>query len=150
MKIVLGSDHAGFELKQRIIEFLTERDIQTVDMGADDGVTSVDYPDFAQQVASRVVEDGVDGILVCGTGIGMSMAANKVPGTRAALVHSLFTAQMAREHNNANILVLGGRVLEEDLALEMVGVWLDGTFEERHQRRLDKVGVIEGSLPHKE
>jgi ribose 5-phosphate isomerase B len=150
MKIVLGSDHAGFELKQRIVAFLTERDIQTIDVGTEDGVASVDYPDFAQRVANRVVQDSMDGILVCGTGIGMSIAANKIPGVRAALVHDAFTAQMAREHNNANILVLGGRVLDADKALDMVGAWLDGTFEERHQRRLNKIVVIEGSLPHKE
>ena len=143
MRISIGSDHAGFELKERLRAFLEARGIEVVDRGAHSGTDSVDYPDFAAQVATDVCAGAGEGVLVCGTGIGMSIAANKFPGVRAALVHDEMTARMAREHNNANILVLGGRLLDALVAEEMVATWLDGTFEERHQRRLDKIGALE-------
>ena len=145
MKIALGSDHGGYSLKQALIPFLQERDIQVADTGTNNGDDSVDYPDFAERVALLVSHGEVDaGILVCGTGIGISIAANKIPGIRAALVTDVFMARMAREHNNANILVLGGRVLDEQKACDLLGAWLDATFEGgRHQGRLDKITELE-------
>jgi ribose 5-phosphate isomerase B len=145
MKIALGSDHGGYGLKQSLIPMLQARDIQVADAGTENSVDSVDYPDFAERVALLVTHGEVDaGILVCGTGIGISIAANKVPGIRAALVTDAFMARMAREHNNANILVLGGRVLDEQKACDLVAAWLDATFEGgRHQGRLDKITELE-------
>ena len=145
MKIALGSDHGGFSLKQSLIPMLQARDIQVADAGTENDVDSVDYPDFAERVALLVTHGEADaGILVCGTGIGISIAANKVPGIRAALVTDAFMARMAREHNNANILVLGGRVLDEQKACDLVAAWLDATFEGgRHQGRLDKITELE-------
>ncbi|OQY25259.1 MAG: ribose 5-phosphate isomerase B [Desulfobacteraceae bacterium 4572_35.2] len=138
--MLIASDHGGLELKQIIVKFLLSRGIEVNDLGvhADD---SVDYPDYAALVATPISNgDETEGILVCGTGIGMSIAANKFSGVRAALVHDEFTAQMAREHNNANILVLGGRVLKPELACRMVEVWLNSQFEGgRHQNRLNKI-----------
>ncbi len=145
MKIAIGSDHAGFELKQAIAANLRDRGVEVLDLGTGDGHTSVDYPDFAFAVARKVVDEDLLGVLVCGTGIGMSIAANRVPGARAALVHDSYTAAMAREPNNANILVLGGRVLTEATGLELVASWLDGDFESRHQRRLDLIEEHAGS-----
>ena len=117
------------------------------DYGTDNG-DSVDYPDFAEKVATAVSRGDVAlGILICGTGIGMSIVANKFPGVRAALATDEFMAQMAKEHNNANILVLGGRVLSDDLATRMVNVWLDTAYEGgRHQRRLDKIDQVEAAV----
>ena len=145
MRIALASDHGGFALKETIKAALAERGFAVVDLGSFDGETSVDYPDFAGTVAKSLLSGETEqGVLICGTGIGMSIAANKYPGVRAALVHDLFTARMAREHNNANVLVMGGRVLDKDGAVAMVNVWLDARFEgERHQRRLDKIAAIE-------
>jgi ribose 5-phosphate isomerase B len=145
--IALGSDHGGLDLKEAIKELLRERGITVVDCGTDNG-NSVDYPDFGEKVASKVSSGEVErGILFCGTGIGMSIVANKYPQVRAALVTDPFMAQMAKEHNNANILVLGGRVLDVDKARDMVSIWLDSTFEGgRHQGRLDKITALERAL----
>ena len=145
MKIALGSDHGGYSLKQSLIPYLQERDIQVADAGTNNSEDSVDYPDFAERVALLVSHGEADaGILICGTGIGISIAANKFPGIRAALVTDVFMARMAREHNNANVLVLGGRVLDEQKACDLVGAWLDATFEGgRHQGRLDKITELE-------
>ncbi|UFS69257.1 ribose 5-phosphate isomerase B [Geomonas sp. RF6] len=142
--IVLGSDHGGLELKEEIKSLLGEMGLPCEDLGTN-GSESVDYPEFGERVARRVSEGGAEkGILVCGTGIGMSIVANKIPGIRAALVTDTFMARMAKEHNNANILVLGGRVLEISLAREMVRTWLEATFEGgRHQGRLDKIAALE-------
>lgn len=142
--LVIGSDHGGYELKCAILELLRERQIECADLGTN-GPESVDYPDFAAKVASAVVSGKADaGILICGTGIGMSISANKFPGIRAALVHDEFTAQMAREHNNANILVLGGRVLTAETGKRLVDIWLTTEYEGgRHQNRLDKISAIE-------
>ncbi len=147
MMIVVGSDHGGLALKNAIIDYLRERDCEVLDIGTQDD-RSVDYPDFGVRVAEKVSRGEAEkGILVCGTGIGMSIVANKFPGVRAALVTDEFTARMAKEHNNANILVMGGRVLNPDQATVMVGIWLDSTFEAgRHQRRLDKIAEIEKRL----
>lgn len=142
--IAVGSDHGGLELKQAICRLLLERGLEFTDLGpADD--SSVDYPDFGLKLATAVANGACEsGVLICGTGIGMSIAANKVDGIRAALVHDPFTAQMAKEHNNANVLVLGGRVLSIELGCKLVEVWLDSTFEGgRHQLRLDKIHQIE-------
>jgi len=145
--IALGSDHGGFELKTIIKECLVGRNLEVLDCGTNNG-DSVDYPDFGERVARAVFGGKAEkGILICGTGIGMSIVANKFSGVRAALVHDEFTARMAKEHNNANILVLGGRVLSPETARRLVEVWLDAEFEgERHQRRLDKIAEIEAEV----
>jgi len=142
--IVIGSDHGGLSLKSSLKSYLTRREFSVADAGTDSDA-SVDYPDYGQKVAEMVISGAADlGVLICGTGIGMSIAANKVPGIRAALVTDVFMARMAKEHNNANILVLGGRVLDEQTACDLVGAWLDATFEGgRHQGRLDKITEIE-------
>lgn len=144
MKIALGADHAGFELKDKIREHLSEQGIAVLDLGTNTS-DSVDYPDFARKVADTVAE-GTDtlGVLVCGTGIGMAMSANKVPGIRAANCDTVFEAQMSREHNDANVLALGARILQAEAALKIVDVWLKTTFAGgRHQRRVDKIHEIE-------
>jgi ribose 5-phosphate isomerase B len=143
-RIAVGSDHGGVELKDNIVAFLRERGVEPVDFGTN-GIESVDYPDFGEKVAMAVVSGQVDrGIIVCGTGIGISIAANKIPGIRAALVTDPFMARMAREHNDANIIALGGRVLDADAARQCVAAWLDAAFEGgRHQRRLDKIAELE-------
>jgi ribose 5-phosphate isomerase B len=144
MKIALGADHAGFDLKEKIKQHLVASGIQVQDEGTNSG-DSVDYPDFARLVGEDVVQKRADlGVLVCGTGIGMSMSANKVAGVRAANVSSEFEAQMAREHNDANVLTLGARVLDEATAVKVVEKWLHTTFAGgRHQRRVDKIMKIE-------
>jgi glycine hydroxymethyltransferase len=143
--ILIASDHGGFETKEAIKRSIEASGQSVNDLGTT-GLESVDYPDFAVTLARRVAEDpGLKGILVCGTGIGMSIAANKVPGVRAALVHDLFTARMAKEHNNANVLVLGGRTTDPNLAGEIVKTWLDAKFEGgRHAKRIAKITGMEG------
>ena len=150
MKIAIGSDHGGLELKTAIRDYLKQRQVECEDFGTDDR-DSVDYPDFGAKVAEAVSTGSVDaGVLVCGTGIGMSIIANKFPRVRAALVHDEFTAQMAREHNNANILIMGGRVLSAEEGAKLVAIWLDSQFEGgRHQSRLDKIAAAEQQLQSK-
>jgi ribose 5-phosphate isomerase B len=145
--IVIASDHGGLELKEEIKSLLIEKGIPTEDLGTCNG-DSVDYPDFGQLVARRVSTGSAEkGILVCGTGIGMSIVANKFPGVRAALATDVFMATMAKEHNNANILVLGGRVLQTETAREMVSAWLETAFAGgRHQARLDKIAALESEI----
>jgi ribose 5-phosphate isomerase B len=142
IQIMIGSDHAGLELKERIKAYLSARGIAWKDAGTF-GNASVDYPDFAQQVAQKVSSGEVPkGILICGTGIGMSIAANRFPRVRAALCNDLFTARMARAHNDANILALGGRVVGPGLALAIVEVFWDTPFEKgRHLRRIRRLEV---------
>ena len=144
MRIALGADHAGFDLKQSIKQYLTTKGIAVDDKGTA-STESVDYPDFAKKVGEAVVEKRADfGILVCGTGIGMSMAANKVQGVRAAHVSSELEAQMAREHNDANVLTVGARVLDEPTVLKIIDKWLATSFAGgRHQVRVDKIMKIE-------
>ena len=147
MTIAIGCDHAGIELKKEILSLLQELHLQCVDYGTD-GPESVDYPDFGEKVSEAVSAGKIEkGILICGTGIGMSIVANKFPGVRASLCNELFTAKMSRLHNDANILVLGGRIVGKDLAREIVKTWVRTPFEgERHRRRLDKISLIEGRL----
>ncbi|MDH3545291.1 MAG: ribose 5-phosphate isomerase B [Desulfuromonadales bacterium] len=145
--IFIGSDHGGLEMKEELVKVLASRHQPVKDCGTTNG-ESVDYPDFAEKVAGAVSRGEAElGILVCGTGIGMSIVANKFPGVRAALATDEFMAQMAKEHNNANILVLGGRVLSVELATKMVNVWLDTAYEGgRHQLRLDKISQVEAAV----
>ncbi|MCG2722891.1 MAG: ribose 5-phosphate isomerase B [Thermodesulfovibrionales bacterium] len=147
MKIAIGCDHAGVELKKEIISLLNNLQIESIDFGTDRS-ESVDYPDFGEKVSLAVSKGEIEkGILICGTGIGMSIVANKFPGIRASLCNELFTAKMSRLHNDANILVLGGRVVGSDLAKEIVRTWVSTPFEgERHCRRLDKITRIEENL----
>lgn len=144
MKIALGADHAGFELKEYIKKMLLEKNIHVIDVGTE-GETSVDYPDFALKVALLVSSKEVNrGILVCGTGIGMSIVANKVKGIRASLVQDIYTAIQSRKHLDANVLALGGRITGKGLAEEIVRVWLETPFEGgRHQRRIEKINEWE-------
>lgn len=144
MKIALGSDHGGYRLKNEIISFLKENGYELKDFGTY-STESCDYPDFAEKVAEAVVSKEFDfGILVCGTGIGISISANKVPGVRAALCSDTFSAHATREHNDANILALGERVVGSGLALDIVKTFLTSKFQgERHQKRIDKISLIE-------
>src|SRR5690349_3773790 len=144
MKIALGADHAGYELKDQIKQHLLQRRIDVLDEGTSTS-ESVDYPDYARAVAHDVSERRADwGILVCGSGIGMAIAANKVDGIRAANVSSEYEAQMSREHNNANVLALGARILKEEEALQIVDKWLGTPFSGgRHQRRIEKISKLE-------
>lgn len=140
MKVAIGSDHAGYALKEDVKKVLEDRNDTVVDAGTNTE-NSVDYPDFGIEVARLVSEGKAEkGILICGTGIGMSITANKVKGIRAALVFDLYTAIQSRKHLDANILVLGGRITGKGLAEEIVRAWLDTPFEGgRHQKRIDKI-----------
>ena len=140
MRIALGSDHRGFDVKRRVASILQQLGYEVVDMGPHSG-ESVDYPDFAFQVARAVSEGRVErGILICGTGIGMCIAANKVKGVRAAPCHDSITAEMSRRHNDANVLCLSADLLGEDLIDRMVRIWLTTDFEGgRHARRVEKI-----------
>ncbi|MCT4592756.1 MAG: ribose 5-phosphate isomerase B [Anaeromicrobium sp.] len=144
MKIALGSDHGGYNLKEAIKEYLEEKNIPYEDFGTN-SVDSVDYPAYGEKVAVAVAEKKCDyGILCCGTGIGISLAANKVPGIRCAVVSDVFSAKMSKAHNNANMLSLGERVVGPGLALTIVETWLNTDFEgDRHERRVNLIGDIE-------
>lgn len=144
MNIAIGSDHGGYILKEEIKLWLTEKGYKFEDFGAY-SLDSCDYPDIAYKVAKAVAEGSCSkGVIVCGTGIGVSIAANKVPGIRAALCHDTFSAKASREHNDANILTMGERVIGRGLALEILEAWLGASFAGgRHQRRLDLIGSIE-------
>lgn len=144
MKVALGADSAGFAMKEKIIAHLNERGVQTVDVGAYNAESS-HYPEFAYKVAKSVSEKNVDfGILVCGTGIGMSIAANKVAGVRAAVCSEHFSAKYTRLHNDANVLCLGARVIGEGLAIELCDIFLDTLPEGgRHAARVDMIREIE-------
>jgi|SRR6266446_4374395 len=149
MKIAIGSDHRGYEAKRRLVASLQQMGHTVIDTGTQGG-ESVDYPDYAYQVAIRVSRGEVDrGITICGTSIGMCIAANKVPGVRAAPCHDSITAEMSRRHNNANVLCLSADLLGEELMYHMVRIWLQTEFEGgRHARRVDKIGRIEkGEAP---
>lgn len=145
--IAIGADHGGAELKKTLVEFLHKNNPEIViaEYGARDAGDSWDYPDVAKLVCTVVLgdEENTLGVVVCGTGIGISMAANKFPGIRCALVHDAFTARMAREHNNANILALGGRVTGTEVAKDALKVFLNAKFQAgRHQTRVDKLECL--------
>ncbi|MEW6739801.1 ribose 5-phosphate isomerase B [Dissulfurispira sp.] len=144
MLIAIGSDHAGLEMKTEIIAVLKELGHEYTDYGTDTP-QSVDYPDFGEKVSEAVSTGKTErGILICGTGIGMSIVANKFPNIRASLCNELFSAKMSRLHNDANILVLGGRIIGKDLAKEIVRTWMTTPFEGgRHANRLKKITLIE-------
>ena len=144
MQIGLACDHGGFELKEEIKAFLKSFGIQPIDMGTFNE-NSVDYPDFGVLVAEKVSRGELEkGILICGTGIGMSIVANKFSGIRAALVNDLYSSRCSREHNDANILIIGGRIVGKELAKEIVKVWLETPFAGgRHKRRLEKIEALE-------
>ncbi len=146
MRIAIGADHAGYALKETLAAHLRAQGVEVVDFGTH-GPDSVDYPDYARVVAEAVARGEVDfGVLICGTGIGMAIAANKVPGIRAAAVSDVYSAKMSRAHNDANILCLGGRVVGPGLAIEILETWLRTPFEGgRHARRLEKIRQIEAA-----
>ena len=145
MKIALGADHAGFELKKSVKALLVKLKHDVLDLGTGN-TKPVDYPDFAEAVGLAVRDGRAErGILLCGSGVGASVAANKIPGVRAGLCHDHYSAHQGVEHDDMNVLVLGGRVIGESVALELVSAFLDSKYtgEERHQRRLEKVKAIE-------
>lgn len=143
MKIAIGCDHAGYDLKQELVAQLQEEGHTIVDCGTYSR-DSVDYPDIAAAVTSIVLKEDILGILICGTGIGISIAANKVRGIRAALCDNCYTARMSREHNNANIIALGSRVIGPGLAVEVVKTFISTPFAAgRHQRRVEKICQLE-------
>ncbi len=147
MKVAIGSDHAGFRLKKQILPLLDELQVVVQDVGCfDEG--SVDYPDYAQMVAKEVAQGQADrGILICGTGLGMCISANKVAGIRAITAHDVFSARMSRLHNDANILTLGERVVGPGIAADIVRVWLTTEFEGgRHLRRVNKMMALEKNI----
>ncbi len=142
MKYFIGTDHAGFKVKAFVIENLKKRGIEVEDLGTY-STESVDYPDFAHKVAEAVLNNpGTKGILICGTGIGMSLAANKHKGIRAALCHDAYTAEMARRHNDANILCFGERVVGQGVIESILDAWFSTSFEGgRHERRVKKIDI---------
>jgi RpiB/LacA/LacB family sugar-phosphate isomerase len=145
MRIVVGADHAGFMLKQEIARDLREQGHDVIDVGTD-STDPVDYPDFAVAVANAVLDGQAErGVLICGSGVGASVAANKVRGIRAAICHDTYSAHQGVEHDNMNVLVLGGRVLGEMLAIELVHAFIGAKFsgEPRHVRRLAKIQAVE-------
>jgi ribose 5-phosphate isomerase B len=144
MKIAIGADHAGFELKEKLKKFLEKQDIEVDDQGTN-SAESVDYPEYAQKVAHRVANHNADyGLLVCGSGIGMAITANKVAGIRATTATTEQEAQLSREHNDANVLAIGARLLREEQAVKVLDAFLKSSFAHgRHKQRLDKIAEIE-------
>lgn len=143
MRIAIASDHAAVDLRLQCVEHLAQAGFEVEDLGPDPGAR-VDYPKYAAAVAGAVVQGGCEkGILLCGSGIGMSIAANKFAGIRAALVHDVTTARLAAEHNDANVLCLGARTTGVAIALECVDMWLRTAFDPRHQPRLDLITKLE-------
>jgi len=144
--ISIASDHGGFSLKVDIVSFLNELGYEVKDMGAKNQ-NPVDYPDYGIRIAQVVTQNtGSRGILICGTGIGMSIVVNRFPGIRGTLCSDLYTAKLCRKHNDSNILIMGGRVVGDGLAREIVSVWLNTPFEGgRHQKRLDKINQLDES-----
>ncbi|SRR6266699_277276 len=146
MKIAIGADHAGYYLKQLIAELVCELGHEALDLGTDNASTAVDYPDFAESVGLAVLERRADrGLVICGSGVGASVAANKLPGIRAGLCHDTYSAHQGVEHDDMNVLVLGSRIIGVELARELVRAFLGAEFshEQRHERRLAKVKAIE-------
>jgi ribose 5-phosphate isomerase B len=151
MKVAIGSDHAGYDLKKIVIELLEEKKIDYKDFGTYD-LESCDYSDYAILVSENVAKGNFDrGILICGTGIGMCIASNKVKGIRAALVENIYSARMTREHNNTNILCLGGRVIGQEIAKEIVEIWLRTDFTYgKHEKRIGKITAYENLINNME
>lgn len=140
-RIIIASDHGGYKLKTEIIKHLTDKGIDVADLGCND-TTSCDYPEYAQKVVKEVLSSGDKGILVCGTGIGMSIAANRYRGIRAAHCTDTYSARMTRMHNDSNILCLGERIVGTGLAIDIVDIWLNTDFEGgRHKRRIDMLEI---------
>jgi ribose 5-phosphate isomerase B len=151
MKIIaIASDHGGFDLKESVIAHLLNDDLEIDDLGPNNE-DSVDYPDYGVKLAKTIICKKVErGIVICGTGVGMSIVVNRFPGIRGTLCSDVYTAKMCREHNDSNILIMGGRVIGEGLAYEIVDTWLNTAFEGgRHQRRLDKINEIDVNLKSK-
>ena len=148
MRVAIGSDHAGFSLKENLKPFLEELGHEVVDLGTD-SEEPVDYPIYCANVARAVVKGDVDrGIVLGGSGQGEQLAANKVRGARAALCNELFTARLSRQHNDANVLSMGGRIVAHGLADEILAIWLETPFEGgRHQRRIDQITAVERQRP---
>tara|TARA_B100001179_G_scaffold32186_1_gene19821 strand:- start:298 stop:762 length:465 start_codon:yes stop_codon:yes gene_type:complete len=149
-KIAIASDHGGFDLKENIIAFLLKKGLEIDNLGAH-STDSVDYPDYGIKLAQAITDKKfVRGILICGTGVGMSIVVNRFPGIRGTLCSDVYTAKMCREHNDSNVLIMGGRVIEVSLAIEILETWLNTEFEGgRHQRRLDKIKNIDARLKTK-
>ena len=145
MRIALGSDHAGYDLKAQVATALAERGHDVVDLGPENGTTSVDYPDYGAAVGHAVTNGTAElGVAICGSGIGISIAANKVAGVRAALVHDATSARLAREHNHANVLCLGARLIGPQVALDALDAWLGATpGDGRHIGRIEKLGQLD-------
>ncbi|MEA1961404.1 MAG: ribose 5-phosphate isomerase B [Bacillota bacterium] len=143
MQIAMGCDHAGVEIKKEIVQLLQNEGHVVIDCGTDTS-ESVDYPDIAEKVAAQVMDKQIKGIIICGTGIGISIAANKVSGIRAALCNDVYTASLARQHNDANIVAVGARVTGPGLIQAIIQTFLETKFEGgRHQRRVDKIMALE-------
>ena len=144
MKIIIGSDHAGYKLKEDIKEYARKLGHEVIDYGTN-SEEPIDYPDISEEVAKEVAKNNLKGILVCGSGTGVSIAANKIKGARASLCYDEFTARIAREHNDANILCLSGRNMSPMQAKKVTKTWLETEFsnEERHKRRVDKIKIME-------
>jgi len=148
MRLAVAADHAGFHLKQAVVEYLREAGYQPLDLGTE-GPEPVDYPDFARALGQAVLQGKAErGILICGSGVGASVAANKLPGIRAGLCHDTYSARQAVEHDDMNVLCLGARVIGVELALEVVRAFLEASFSggERHRRRLAKIAEMERGL----
>jgi len=145
MRIALGSDHAGYDLKVSLVSWLGERGYDVLDLGTNSGDVAVDYPDYGEAVGRVVASGEADlGVAVCGSGVGVSIAANKVSGVRAALVHDVTSARLAREHNHANVLCLGARLVGAPVALDALRAWLDATpADGRHLARLAKLDALD-------
>ncbi|MFA6800839.1 MAG: ribose 5-phosphate isomerase B [Acholeplasmataceae bacterium] len=145
MKIAIASDHAGFELKEAVKQYLLAKDVLVTDLGTN-SLASVDYPDYGKKIGEAVVKQSYDfGIAICGTGIGISIAANKVHGVRAALIYDENTAILAKKHNNANIIAFGGRTTTKEQAFHMIDAFMSTEFEVRHLNRINKIKEIEES-----
>ena len=144
MKIAIASDHGGFEAKDALIKHFADKNINLINLGTD-STDSVDYPDYADKMAEYILNEKADlGILICGTGVGISIAANRHKGIRAALLYNEFVAKMAKQHNNANVLVFGGRTMPVDDVIKYIDTFLQTEYEGgRHQKRLDKLDIME-------
>lgn len=151
MKVALGADHAGYDLKQSLLAYLTEQGFEILDLGTHTRDTPIDYPDLAQQVAEAITSGQAErGVLVCGSGVGANIAANKIRGIYACLCHDTYSAHQGVEHDNMNVICVGARIIGVELACEIVRTFLMAQFggEERHVRRLSKVKAMERAQPH--